>query len=362
MSVEPERRSVQSCCAATPHKIDLAWLKQNPAQLFNIPVLQQERTDMLAGQAVASCEDTCWRPERQGIASRRTVMKSDVQTHANIEAEPEVLHINLGSDCNLTCVYCSKQYSTAWLRDIVKFGAYSESERFQLNAQDIIVLKLGQKTIHSSNSYQSVLDAAAQYQNCPVTITGGEPFLSNHLVDLIKRFKQKVTVFTGLGVSTSRLQQILDHMPSNVEFVVSAENTKWFYEFARYDNGWSHFLLNMSLLQQQHTVKFSSVISNLTIFDFKRFEEFYLHNDIIPSFCTDPDYLGINVLDNASKDKLQSMNFRTADAEIKRNLAIECTELQRRQACTYIIEYARRRNLSLDIFPKSFTTWLNTPT
>lgn len=352
---------MQSCCAATPHKVDLTWLKQNSDNLFNIPILQQERREMLNGIPVASCEDTCWQAERRGIASRRTVMKSDVQTHTDVDAEPEVLHINVGSDCNLTCVYCTKQYSTAWLHDIANNGSYLDDQRFKINTQDRVLLKLGQKQIDQTDSYQTLLNAATKYQNSTVVISGGEPFLNNNLVEIVKKFKRPVTIYTGLGINTARLERVLTELPSTVEFIISAETTGNNYEFVRYGNTWEQFQTNLALIQQFGKIKFSSVLSNLTILWFYEFEQQFKNIEIIPNFCTDPAYLGIHMLDKHSKDIIQSTQFVTANTEIKNNLNIEPTAEQHIQLRTYLNEYARRRNLSLDIFPTSFTTWLNIP-
>ena len=71
LSVDFEKRQSYSCCAATPHAIDLNWIKQNPGQLFNTPHLIEERQTMLAGQPVASCQSPCWQPESQNMTSRR---------------------------------------------------------------------------------------------------------------------------------------------------------------------------------------------------------------------------------------------------------------------------------------------------
>jgi organic radical activating enzyme len=89
-----------------------------------------------------------------------------------------VLHVNLGSDCNLTCSYCCKQYSTAWLRDVNKHGPYLDETRFHINNNDRMVLQLGQNTIKSSKSYQLILDEIKNIKTATmIEISGGEPLL-----------------------------------------------------------------------------------------------------------------------------------------------------------------------------------------
>lgn len=362
LTIEPERRQLQSCCAAYPHKIDTTWLKDNPGNLFNIPILTQERKDMLEGKQVASCEATCWAPERQGKSSRRLVMESDKVTHTDITTEPEVLHINLGSDCNLTCVYCTKQYSTAWLRDIASNGPYLFENRYNINANDLVLLKLGQKKIDQTESYNLLIDEIVKYKNYKfVSITGGEPFLNNSLTKLLKNFTNPVRLYTGLGVNTDRLERILADIGDNVEFVVSAEGLNDIYEFVRWNNSYERFIRNLELLQKAGKVSFSSVLSNLTIFNFKEFEDKYGDYYIDMVFCNEPDYLALNVLDDASKDRLQSVQFKNKDHFIKQSLQTPCTKDQHSNLQIFLKKFVERRRLDLSVYPSSFVDWLNEP-
>lgn len=362
LTVEPERRQILSCCAAQPQKIDTKWLKNNPGKLFNMPVLQQDRQEMLDNVQVKGCEVGCWVPEQDGKISRRVLMKSLEKTHTDINGYPEMLHINVSSDCNLTCVYCTKQYSTAWLRDINSNGPYLDESRFVLNSNDRILLNLGQKKINESESYNFIIDEVIKYNNCKeVVITGGEPLLNNNLSKLLKNFNQKVTVYTGLGVSTDRLERVVADLPENVEFAVSAENINKHYEFTRYNNSFERFERNFAVLKADKKVIFSSVMSNITILNYVEFENYYQDTDINLVFCNDPDYLSINVLDNTSKEMLQSTKFKNRDHFIKQALEQPYTPYQKNNFIKFILEYARRRNLDINIFPKHFINWLNTP-
>ena len=353
-TVEPERRSIASCCAASPSKINLDWLKNNPGQLFNTPELQQERQAMLDNLPVASCESTCWRAERSGLPSRRTVMGSFQRTHTDITSNPQMLHIVLGSDCNLTCSYCCKQFSTAWLRDINNNGPYLDETRYSINTNDRILLKMGQTAIKNSNSYQLILDEIQNIKGADcVEITGGEPFLYNGLPDLVASIKYPVDIFTGLGVDHKRLAKILDQLPDNVTFTISAENVGSLYEFNRYGNTWNKFLQNFELIAARFKYRFCNVISNLTVHGLAQFHsEFKTQNDLT-NFCTDPDYLSASVLDPISK------SLYGYTKELSTTLAIEPTALQRANLKQYINEFVSRRTVTLDVFPAHFVSWLH---
>lgn len=360
LTVEPERRTMNSCCAATATKIDLTWLKHNPGQLFNTPELVAERRAMLNNEPVASCEDTCWSAERRGLPSRRTIMESGTRTHTDIHASPRVLHINVGSDCNLTCSYCCKQYSTAWLRDIKEHGAYSDEARYQITANDRIVLQLGQAAIKESDSYQTIINEVKRITTADqIEITGGEPFLYNGLADLVGKLSAPVDIFTGLGVKTDRLQRILDQLPEHTTFTISAESTGALYEFNRYGNTWDQFQRNLDVIAQRFEYRFCSVLSNLTIHGLDAFQQDYATDKDLLNPCNDPEYLSASVLDSASKIDLNQIQYKYHDQIIKQTLAIAGTSQQQTQLKKYLLEFAQRRNLSLAVFPDSFINWIN---
>ena len=360
--MEPERRSVSSCCAATPTKVDLTWLKNNPGQLFNTPELLSDRQAMLDNNPVSSCESSCWAPERAGLPSRRTNRGSQDKTHVDLHASPRVLNINVGSDCNLTCSYCCKQYSSAWMRDINENGRYLDEERYILNNNDRIVLKLGQRAIKTSEVYTTILREAQQLRSVEqIEISGGEPFLYNGLPELVNGLSAATNIYTGLGVSTDRFIKILDNLPSGITFTVSAETTGKLYEFNRFGNTWDQFRRNLDVLSQRFPYRFGSVLSNLTIHGIDEFQkEFGADNNILSS-CTDPEYLSASVLDADTKSRLRNIAYNYHDNLIKQTLAKEPTLDQKEKLRTYLTQFAERRQLSLEIFPESFITWLNTP-
>ena len=360
LTVEPERRTMNSCCAATAAKIDLTWLKSNPGQLFNTPELLAEREAMLNNEPVASCEDTCWSAERRGLPSRRTLMNSGERTHTDIHSQPRVLHINVGSDCNLTCSYCCKQYSTAWLRDVKEHGPYTDEARYRITANDRIVLQLGQTAIKQSNSYQTIIGEVAKLKSAQqIEVTGGEPFLYNGLTDLVAGLSAPVDVFTGLGVNTKRLTQILAQLPKDTTFTISAENTGQLYEFNRYGNTWDQFRRNLDLIASQFDYRFCSVLSNLTVHGFDKFQQEYSTDNDLLNPCNDPEYLSASVVDPESKMLLNQIEYKYHDREIKETLAVESTAEQKTKLKHYLTEFARRRSISLEVFPENFISWIN---
>jgi organic radical activating enzyme len=362
LSVYPERRIISSCCSASPESINMEWLVRNPGQLFNTENLKHERQMMLDGERVESCESSCWRAEDTGLISRRLHFKSDTVTHTSVDSSPNILNIILGSDCNMTCVYCCKQYSTAWFRDINTNGSYFDDERFTINMVDLAVEKLGQNKIKNSDFYNKILAECKQYKNLDrILISGGEPFLYNGLPELVNSFTGDIGIHTGLGIDTKRFSKLLSQISSPVTLIISAETTNGFYDLVRYGNTFDRFKENLETIRHYGMqYKFLSVISVLTLFDFKNFQRMYSNHDITVQFCTDPDYLAVNVMDPVSKQGFLDTDFGPYTKEIHDSLGRDCTQLQRQKLSSYIKEFTRRREIDLSCYPESFTSWIHT--
>ena len=328
---------------------------------------------MLKGQPVDSCFSACWKSENNNLSSRRLEWNSNTITHTDVNASPEMLNIIVGNHCNMTCVYCCKQYSSAWKQDILNNGEYpvqTLDDRYKINNMDRILLNLSQKDIAKSAVNTLLIDEIVSIsQNTlytEVEITGGEPFLYLNLENLISKFSRdiKIHVCSGLGVNPTRFANMLDNLSkySNVSIIISAENTRDYYEFNRYGNSWKQFETNLELLKQTGmSYKFITTIGNLTLFGLPDFFEYIGNSEIICNPCTDPDFLAINVLDTASKQLiLQNLSRIPTKLQslVTNSINVEPTTTQRLNLKTYLTSFVARRNLSLDIFPGSFKQWI----
>jgi organic radical activating enzyme len=330
-------------------------------------LLLKERQDMLDNIPVNSCAAACWKPESAGLASRRTMIGTDSLTHTTLESQPEDLNIVLGSTCNLTCSYCDKQYSSAWLRDVAE-APYLDIPKFQLTALDQVILKVSQKEHQYSDGFNLILGELPGFTKLKnAWISGGEPFLYNNFPALLNNISKttKVAFYTGLGVDHARLKTQINkiNIRDNLTIFVSAENINQLYEFNRYGNSYENFTMNLQLLKQAgFKIKFSAVVSNLTLHGLTDFADQYGDANIEYQFCNDPDYLQVGVLDDYSKDQLQTIIDRSTISiknQIINSLKIHSTEQQRINCGIFLNKFAQRRNLNLDIFPKSMLQWLN---
>jgi MoaA/NifB/PqqE/SkfB family radical SAM enzyme len=280
----------------------------------------------------------------------------------------------IGSHCNLTCVYCCKQYSTAWLTDIELNGPYNVDgvgDRFTINNKDHALRKLSQKEINISPNKKLLLNEIkliCQNSNLThITISGGEPFLYLFLTDLLDMIPSTITVdiSTGLGLDEKRFIKTLDKLIKyqNLTISISAESIGEYYEFIRNGNSWQRFLNNLSEIKKRRiNYQFNAVLSNLTLFGINDFVKFADGATITYQPCNDPNFLSINTIDSISKQIIQNNIDRLpADIQllIKTSMKVKSTDQQRTNLKNYLIEFANRKQLILDIFPKHFINWIN---
>lgn len=361
LTLDIDRKILAACCSAEPEQINLQWLKNNSGQLFNTPNLLQERQAMLDNKSVKSCEKACYIPESKGIISRRQIKSNDESNvYTSVQSAPETLNLVLNTNCNLTCSYCCKQYSTAWLKDISDNGAYLNDARFKITMQDKVVLKIHQSELLTSKYYQLFEQEIKNFTNLKkIVISGGEPFLYNNLASLLQNFNCEIDIFTGLGVNSNRFERMLLKLPKNIKLKVSAENVLKLYEFNRYGNTYENFRKNLELIKKHNfDFVFSSTLSNLTIHGFQDFQKIIgTGNDSI-TLCNDPDYLSLNVLDTKSKEIILQTKYDSHEDIIKQSILTEPGKEQKQNLKNYILEFARRRNLDLFIYPKHFIDWI----
>lgn len=376
LKIDLERQLTYNCHAARPHPINFEWLEKNPGNIFNIPINVLEREMMLMNQRNSSCEQNCWPAEDKGQISVRMLQGGVNKTHCNVYTRPEILDITLDTDCRLACIYCCKEYSSTWRNEIKKFGDYKFSSpstdlvnRFTLDNKDKIIHGLTQNQKFQSQRYQQLLDETFRLLETAkeIVITGGEPLLSIKLVDLLKKSAhlEKVKLFSGLGVSSTKLEKILNSVDrlDNIEFTVSAENINSDYEFVRHGATFEQFVKNLAVLDARGIkYKFHSTISNLSLFGFNDFYQMFHHRGIEIDFAYTPAFLAPNVLDADSKqaivEKLSMHSNVGIINQILESIKADSTEAQRINLKEFLNQMSQRRSIDLSGYPNTFIDWI----
>lgn len=375
LKIDLESNTTYNCHAASPHAVDFSFLDKNPGQLFNIPINVVERQQMLNNQRNSSCEQNCWAAEDRNAISPRLYQGGTKRTHTKVVTTPEIIDLTIGGDCNLTCSYCCKEFSNAWRRDIIKNGDYvitgATDDRFIGNSKDRLLVNQKQSELKQSSNYKKLLGEIEK--SLPdlkeLVVTGGEPLLDNYLIETLSNFNipetTEVSIYTGLGISSTRFEKMLERLKSipKLKLIISAETTHEFLEFNRYGIKWDEFVHKVEMIKQhQIDYVFQATLSNLTLFGFSKFYKTFGNERTIVTFAYQPRMMAPNVLDEDSKRQLEE-EFKSLPEIVRekifKSMQAPATEQDRINLREFLQQFVQRRaDLNLNIYPEKFLKWL----
>ena len=202
-----------SCHHPPAHKVDVQEVKFNPKALHNSLQKKDDRKKMLAGERPAGCE-YCWKIEDMATdAVSDRVYKSKIyplvalddayNTPYTEDVNLRTLEIAFDRTCQFACSYCNPAFSSTWVKDIKRHGAYtalvSDGRNHFTHTHDSAQLfKYGETNPYVEAFHQwweSDLHKTLQ----ELRITGGEPLMTGGTWKLINWFKE------NKGKSTTRL-------------------------------------------------------------------------------------------------------------------------------------------------------------
>jgi len=243
-----------SCHHPLPHAIDIDEIKRNPKALHNTQKKKMEREQMQRGERPSGCE-YCWKIEdigRDNISDR--VYKSKIypieelnhafRTPANEDFDLRTLEIAFDRTCQFACSYCNPAFSSTWVNDIKKHGAYanlvSDGRNHFTHAHDSSQLyRFGEVNPYVEaffNWWETDLHRTLQ----ELRITGGEPLMSAETWKLIDWFKinkgrsnTRLAINSNLGtdVDIDRLLEAIDGV--EVDLYTSNESMSLQAEYIR---------------------------------------------------------------------------------------------------------------------------------
>jgi organic radical activating enzyme len=202
-----------SCHHPPAHLVDRDKVQANPRLLHNTDQKKADRRMMIAGERPAGCE-YCWKIEdmgRDAVSDR--VYKSRIYpiealheaftTPVDQDINLRTLEIAFDRTCQFACSYCNPAFSSTWVNDIRRNGAYTglvSDGRNHFTHEHSGAQLFG---IRETNPYVEAFfewwenDLHRTLQE--LRITGGEPLMSHYTWKLIDWFK------TNQGKSSTRL-------------------------------------------------------------------------------------------------------------------------------------------------------------
>ena len=368
LEVSVQSRLLYNCCKAYPERVDLDWLEANPGRLFHTDTMLQDRGLMLDNKSCVSCHHGYYKYEEQGLPSQRQQHKNTTKI-SDPQAPLSTLQISLSTDCNLTCMYCSPQWSSSWHRDIDNNGEYllDGVPVKQNDKWSTLWAKMKQKSRGMESRFFQLLLREIKLSTGlqKVTLLGGEPLLNNQLDQVLEHVHgKKINIVTGLGVSHARLRQILQIIKGmDVSFSISAEATGPLFELIRHGVTWSDFRERVSMIEENgNSIQFISTISNLSVLGFNDFYDLYSKDhDIILNTLSDTAWMMPHVLDHRSKndfiDSTQNKHNLPEFNTIFDMIDKTPEDKDRINTGDYLKQFSSRRSIDLDFLPAHFLKW-----
>lgn len=291
LQVNIEQAQIRQCCQCPPFYVDKKLSKQ-PDYILNNDYIKKRRKEMLQGIRHSDCIK-CWNSEDSGGASMRSTSQSRESFFKSNQpsAEPKknfwkrddslteahalkTLEISLGNLCNLKCLYCSPQFSSAWEMEMVRHDRFSIEKVVRVD---------------EALQEQFVKDILTVIDRHFGTIEkfifiGGEPLLNKKLyfflqkmIDVAKQKNQHgkvrrpyLQIVTNLSVPEKNLEDFLSISDDlgcyfKVNVAASIDNIGAKAEYIRYGLEWSKFENNLQKVVRSQAIDLLSFHTTLSL-------------------------------------------------------------------------------------------------
>ena len=290
-----------SCHHPSPHKISLDEIKTNPTALHNTRFKKEKRREMLNGERPEEC-NYCWNVENNSNSFSDRIFKSSepwskpflneiVGLDWRANYNPKYVEVSFSNTCNFKCAYCSPMFSSKWLEEIERYGAYPTSTSFN----DLTWVKQSNQLPYKhseENPYvESFWNWWPELYNDLHTfrITGGEPLLSKdtwNILDFISKNenpnrKLNLSINTNLGSPKQLIEKfvevakkIIDENKVN-EFIIFTSCEAWGSQAEYIRNGldFNLFLENVEYILQELpkvTINVMATFNALSVFSYDK--------------------------------------------------------------------------------------------
>ena len=273
-----------SCHHPLPHKVEVEDVIANPKALHNTQRKKMEREMMQKGERPSGCE-YCWKIEdigRDNISDRvyKTIIYEDkdleyaYRNPASNDINLKTLEIAFDRTCQFACSYCNPAFSSTWVNDIRKNGAYtglvSDGRNHFTHAHDSAQLyKFGENNPYVE-AFHKWWESDLHTTLDELRITGGEPLMSGDTWKLIEWFKAnkgasktRLAINSNLGdkVDLDKLMEALDDV--QIDLYTSNESVGKHAEYIRDGLQWDAWANNVEKLLQSGKLRGLHVMNTI---------------------------------------------------------------------------------------------------
>ena len=221
-----------SCHHPRTHKISKTEIKRNPSALHNTKYKKMRRREMLTGKRPKEC-DYCWAVEDNSDRFSDRIFKSAeswsaphfdeiVNADWREDFNPRYVEVAFSNTCNFKCSYCAPAFSSTWMEEIQKHGAYPTTDRFN----DLKYNKFEDKMPIPNREHNPYVEAFWKWWSDlyhdlhTFRITGGEPLLSKDtwkVLDYVLEQKEpnknlNLAINSNLGVPDELIDRMIEKL------------------------------------------------------------------------------------------------------------------------------------------------------
>ncbi len=223
---------------------------------------------MQNGERPSGCE-YCWKLEDAKALSDR-IYKTSIYNDEDLDAayktssqddvDLQTLEIAFDRTCQFACSYCNPAFSTAWVRDIKRNGAYehlvSDGRNHFTHPHDSSQLFTPDQVNPYAEAFFQWWESDLHRTLKELRITGGEPLMSPYLWRLIDWFKAnkgksktRLAINSNLGFEREKLERLLDAC-EGIELDIYTSNESWgrHAEYIRDGLDWAQWGSNLDYL------------------------------------------------------------------------------------------------------------------
>jgi organic radical activating enzyme len=288
-----------SCHHPKTHPIPEREIRRNPSALHNTRYKKQKRREMLEGKRPEEC-NYCWNIEDSSDRfSDRTFKSAESwsyphmdeikQSHWRDDFNPRYVEVAFSNACNFKCSYCAPAFSTQWMEEIKKHGAYPTTDKFN----DLEYNKQENKMPIPQSEENPYVEAFWKwwpdlYKDLHTfRITGGEPLLTKDTFKVLEYIQENweqnpnlsLAINTNLSVPDKLIEKFLiiakDLTENNKvrELIIftSVEATGSQAEYTRFGLKYDKFWINIEKLLTdlpKLTVNIMAAFNALSVFTY----------------------------------------------------------------------------------------------
>jgi organic radical activating enzyme len=256
VTIHLQMGETHSCHHPSTHKIPLSELSRNPSALHNTKFKKEKRKEMLEGHRPKECE-YCWNVEDNSNEFSDRIYKSneswskpylkEIQELGwRTDYNPKYVEVAFSNVCNFKCSYCGPSFSSAWVQEIKKHGAYPTSNNFN----DVKWLEEQGRMPIQHSEYNPYVEAFWKwwpdlYRDLHTfRITGGEPLMHKDvwkILDyIIENPEPNRNLVLGINSNLGVPPELIDKLIEKIKVIESNNLVKELVIYTSVDTAGNH--------------------------------------------------------------------------------------------------------------------------